>query len=595
PGGSVGPLDQAVAAQGIYLRQTSGDLILGNITSGQGSSPIQFAASGSIYAESQFTDRTVIHLAGSALDVRAGAAVGFNGGTLQPLQVKITGAITGTAAGDMTILSPASNMVAGASGTYGVLTSGGAMTLDTVAGAIAINADVTSSGLMQLLANGAITFADGTSADPVVAKSTGGAITLASATLTMGAYSVLDAAGILSVVTTGNATLGQLKSAASFAAAGNGPSIDIGAGGVAAGAILSNGDGQTNIVTTGAAARVALSGSAGIGTSSARIGISAPFLSATAAAGGIYLNAVADLHATLLSAVGGNVGILGSGALTLDSVIAGTAATAAGTFGADAAGPLVIGTATSTGTQTVHSDQSVTFTTLTTTGITGDVGDVNVTADAGLIQGTTVAAHGSALLAAATTNKGTTLTASTGSATLTAGGLIDWTTLNAGAAINLPSTGDNVNFATSTSGGSQTIHAAQNVTFNRITTNGISGGDVADVSVTADAGLIQGTTVAAHGSALLAAATTNKGTTLTASTGSATLTAGGLIDWTTLNAGAAINLHSTGDNVNFATSTSGGSQTIHAAQNVTFNRITTNGTSVGDVGDVNVTADAGLI
>jgi len=593
PGGSVGPLDQAVAAQGIYLRQTSGDLILGNITSGQGSSPIQFAASGSIYAESQFTDRTVIHLAGSALDVRAGAAVGFNGGTLQPLQVKITGAITGTAAGDMTILSPASNMVAGASGTYGVLTSGGAMTLDTVAGAIAINADVTSSGLMQLLANGAITFADGTSADPVVAKSTGGAITLASATLTMGAYSVLDAAGILSVVTTGNATLGQLKSAASFAAAGNGPSIDIGAGGVAAGAILSNGDGQTNIVTTGAAARVALSGSAGIGTSSARIGISAPFLSATAAAGGIYLNAVADLHATLLSAVGGNVGILGSGALTLDSVIAGTAATAAGTFGADAAGPLVIGTATSTGTQTIHSGQSVTFTTLTATGITGDVGDIGVTADAGLIQGATVAAHGSASLAAATTNKGTSVTGTTGSVTLTGAGLIDWTTIVAGTTVSVRSTGDNVNFNTATSGGTQTVRAANNVTFNQITTNGIVG-DAGDVGVTADTGLIQGTTVAVHGSASLAAATTNKGTSVTGTTGSVTLTGAGLIDWTTIAAGTTVSARSTGDNVNFDTATSGGTQTVRAVNNVTFNQITTNGIA-GDVGDVSVIADTGLI
>ena len=145
-GTPVGQLDQAVAAQGIYLRQTTGDLVLGNITSGQGSAPIQFAASGSIYQEAQFTDRTVVHMAGSTLDVRAGGSVGFNGATLQPLQVKISGAITGTSAGDMTILSPASNMIAGAAGNYGTLTSGGALTLDTIAGTIALNADVTSAG-----------------------------------------------------------------------------------------------------------------------------------------------------------------------------------------------------------------------------------------------------------------------------------------------------------------------------------------------------------------------------------------------------------------------------------------------------------------
>ena len=46
---SVGALDQAVAQQGgIYVNQTAGDLIVGNITAG---GAVQLAATGSIYAE----------------------------------------------------------------------------------------------------------------------------------------------------------------------------------------------------------------------------------------------------------------------------------------------------------------------------------------------------------------------------------------------------------------------------------------------------------------------------------------------------------------------------------------------------------------
>jgi hypothetical protein len=151
------------------------------------------------------------------------------------------------------------------------------------------------------------------------------------------------------------------------------------------------------------------------------------------------------------------------------------------------------------------------------------------------------------------------------------------------------SSGDSEHFDTATSGGTQTVHAAQDVTFNQITTNGISG-DVGDAGVTADAGLIQGATVSAHGSASLFAATTNKGSSVTGSTGSVTLTGAGLVDWTTIVAGTTINVHSTADAINLGSASSGGSQTIHANQNVTFNQLTTTGIP-GDLGDITVTSD----
>ena len=354
---STNQLDQVVAAQGgIYLKQTTGDLVLGNVTA---AGAIQFAATGSIYAQPQFTDRTAVHIAGASLDVRAGGNVGFNGTTAQPLQVKISGAITGTSAGAMTILAPSDNLNIGTSGTYGGLSAGGAMTLRTPVGALNINADITSDGLMQLLANGAVTFTAGTSTDPIVAQSTNGAVTLASASLTMGAYTAINAAGVITVATTGDATLGQLNSSASYAAAGNAASIVVSAGGVSAGAILSNADGQTNLVASGANARVALNANS-IGTSTQRITLNAPYLAATATDGGIYIGALADLEASLLSAVKGSVDVQGSGSLTLNSVLAGTATGANGTFTARATtsgSSIVVGSAASSGSQTLHADR----------------------------------------------------------------------------------------------------------------------------------------------------------------------------------------------------------------------------------------------
>lgn len=107
-------LDQVSSAQGIYVKQTSGDLILGNISAGNA---IQLAAAGSIYAEADFTDRTAIHILGTDLDLRAGGNIGFNGSTFQPLQVNISGAVTGSAVGDLSILAVAGDLMVGTSGT----------------------------------------------------------------------------------------------------------------------------------------------------------------------------------------------------------------------------------------------------------------------------------------------------------------------------------------------------------------------------------------------------------------------------------------------------------------------------------------------
>ncbi|WP_430642627.1 beta strand repeat-containing protein, partial [Bradyrhizobium japonicum] len=537
--------------------------------------------------------------------------------SFQPLQVNISGAVTGSAVGDLSLLAVTGDLMVGSSGTYGTLTAGGALTLNAARGALTVNADITSGGLVQLIANRGMNFAAGTGAAPVVATSSSDGVTLVAATLTMGVYSAINAAGLISVTTTGDATIGQLNSSLSYAAASNAPSIIVTAGGIASlGAIIDNGDGQTKFVASGAGAELSLSGSNGIGSATSRIAFSAVQLSASASAGGIYLKALTDTEASLLSAVKGNVDIIGTGALTLDQVLAGTATGASGSFGAVTNnGSIVIGTADSSGSQTVHASQNVTFKSLATAGNSGDAGNIGVTADNGFILAQTVSsggattlgsvsAHGSATLLAATTITGNTLATTTGSGLLTATGPIDWNTLNVGTTLGATASQGSINFKTAQSGATQTIRAHDNVTFNALTTTGITG-DAGSINVTADNGFILAQTVtsggvttlgsvSANGSATLLAATTITGNTLAATTGSGLLTASGPVNWNVLNVGTTLGVTSGQGSITLQTAQSGGTQTIHARDNVTFNALTATGIN-GDAGSINVNADNGFI
>jgi hypothetical protein len=609
---TVDRLDQAIGGQGIYLKQTSGDLILGNVTS---SGAIQFAATGSIYEEPQFTLQSVVHIAGASLDLRAGGDIGFNDTTAQPLQVQISGAVTGSAVGNVSILSPASDLNVGASGAFGGLTAGGTLTLNAAVTAslaftkLNINGDITSDGAMLLLAKGAVTFGAGSSSNPIVANSANGAVTLSAASLSMGAYSAIDAAGVITIATVGDATLGQVKSTASYVAAGNAASIVVSAGGVTSGAILGNGDGQTNFIASGTGAQVALSASS-IGTASQRLSLNAPFLTATASTGGIYLSALANLEATSLSAVKSSVDIRGSGDLTLDSVLAGTGTGGSGVFkAATNGGSITIGTAASSGSQTIQASQNVTFNALVATGVTGDAGDINVTATNGFILaqtvapggGTTlgsVAANGSVTLAAGTTITGNTLTAVTGAGSLTASGLVTWNTLNVATTLGATSNQDSIVFKTATSGNSQLLQAHDNVTFNALAATGIAG----DITVNASNGFILAQTVTAGGvttqgsvaanhSASLTAGNTITGNTLSSTTGAGSLTAQGLITWNALNVATTLGATSNQDSIVFKTATSGNALTLQAHDNVTFNALA----ATGIAGDITVNASNGFI
>ena len=293
---------------------------------------------------------------------------------------------------------------------------------------------------------------------------------------------------------------------------------------------------------------------------------------------------------------------------------------------------IMFGSATSGGTQTT-AQTYVSFNALTTNGgVTGDPGNIEVTASTGSITATAaagnnppteVSAYGSATLIAATTITGDTLSTTNGSATLTTGsagspatgGDIKWTTLNVGTALNATAYDGNITFATATSGGTQTIGAQTNVSFNALTTNGGVTGDPGNIEVTASTGSITATAaagnnppteVSAYGSATLIAATTITGDTLSTTNGSATLTTGsagppatgGEIKWGTLTVGTTLDATSNKADIMFGSATSGGTQTISAQTYVSFNALTTNGVTVNgvvDPGNINVTASNGSI
>jgi len=641
-----GKLVSAQAGTDAYLTATGGDAIFGKVFATNTVSLT--ATSGNI--DSYLAGVT---MAANNIILNASGDVGTQN-TPFTVQVGATGLLSGTIAGSASIYSPTLATQNPVSLNVGNLSAASGLTLISDAG-------ITFGGAAGS-SLGSVTVCSG----PCLTGSTavGGSITMATNASILSGQSI-------SLTAPGDIVLGELTSTANPSSTATVITINS-----TGGAITANGDGHTNVTAAAANAAVSLAANS-IGTSTQRVSVDTPLLTATAATGGIYLSSVADLEATQLSAIHGSVDIVSGGKLSLDSVLAGTAIGASGTITAKTltqAGDVVIATATSSGdmtvdsagglrftqlsstggaveltayaavnggtldaaaalgvtsttdsitlatassggSQTVQAHQNVTFNSLTATGIAGDVGSVTVVATNGfvlaqtvLVNGTatqgSVAANGSASLTAGTTNTGRVLTATTGSGSISGSGLVDWTSLASATTLGVTSTADSITFQTAQSGGTQTIHAHDNVTFNVLTATGISG-DAGSISVTADNGFILAQTVtsggvttqgsvSANGSAALVAGTTITGNTLAATTGSGLLTAGGPVDWSTLNVGTSLGMTAGQGSITFQTAQSGGTQTIRAQDNVTFNALTATGIS-GDAGSINVSADSGFI
>ncbi|WP_210254868.1 hypothetical protein [Methylocapsa sp. S129] len=167
-----------------------------------------------------------------------------------------------------------------------------------------------------------------------VSSSKTGSVVAEGGIITMMSGSAIDAIGPIDLTAdSGSITLGQLVSGLSASAST--PAIVVTAN---HGAIVSNGDGRTNLVAPNSHADVTLTAQSDIGASTQALSVETTLLSATTTQGGLYLNAVTTLpavpafltlspaptlEATQLSAAEGSIDITGTANLQLDSVNAG--------------------------------------------------------------------------------------------------------------------------------------------------------------------------------------------------------------------------------------------------------------------------------
>ncbi len=458
-----GTLDLARAAQGIFLRQTAGDLILGNISGGSGvRAAVQLGANGSIYALPQFAGDSVPHILGTTLDLRAGGSVSFNGTTLQALKVAITGAVTGRAgSGNFTLLSPTAALIVG-TGTeaHQTISATGNIALDAQGGSLTLSRPLTAGGALSLFANSALNI-EGT----VEATAENGDIVIGVGSLSMGAGASIKGPGLITITTSGDAILGHIESTRSVVANATVPVISVAAGLVGSvGTIRSNGDSGANLVTVAGGGLRLRAGNA------IDVTVDTSWLTAETTAGNVRVRAVAGLVSSLLKSTAGSVHVSGSGYLDLASIEAATSATIASTGGSVRLGSLTAG-----GLATVEADDDIEAATV-------DAGSASLTATTGKVDVATLTTDTTAVLSAGTTldidtaTIGSTFESEADGATtigsltaltsldVTSGGLVDITTAEAtNGFATIASTGGSVRLGSLTAGGLATVEADDDI------------------------------------------------------------------------------------------------------------------------------------
>jgi filamentous hemagglutinin family protein len=531
-GANTGSLNLAQATQGIFLRQTMGDLIVGNITGG---AAVQLAAAGSIYALPEFTDRGVRHIVGGSLDLRAGGAIGHKGALYQPLQVAITGAVTGHATGNVSILSPTAAMTIGRAGAYGTLTADGNLVLDAQGGGLTLNRTVSAGGNLSLFASGQLAFAN-QGDETVEATTVTGNVVVAAGSLLMGAGSRIAAGGLIDIVTAGTATIGQIASTLVSASNATVPLIEIVAG--SAGSIRGNGDAVTNLVAS-ATGGMALSAGGAIDLS-----VSAAWLDAQAGTGDLVVRATREMRSTTLGSTSGAVNVAAAGALNLGSVVSGTATSMTATGGSIAFTTLTAGTSAS-----LDADGDLIGTSLTTGG--------SATLDASRKIDIATLDIGTALTSTAGTTTKFGLARAGASMAVTSGGLIDIATASAGAGgASLTSTGSSISLGALSAGGSAALDAEDDIEADGIVAAALDAAagrsiEIADIETT--------------GLAELDAAEGIGGTSLSA--GSAKLKAGAGVAFSMIATGGATEIEA-GEDILATTFVTGGAATLDAGRKI---------------------------
>ena len=203
------------------------------------------------------------------------------------------------------------------------------------------------------------------------------------------------------------------------------------------------------------------------------------------------LTAGTTITGNTLNATTGAGSLIANGLINWNTLNVGT------TLGTTSSGSSIsLVSAHSGGRLTLQARQNVAFTQLTTDGIVGDAGDVGINAATGALTGGSINAHGSANLIAATSNTGHNLTTTTGAALLQ-GQVVKWDNLAIAGALGITATAGKITLGTAVSGGTQNLHATDDIVFSQLTTNGIAG-DAGDVNLRSDNGSILGGSVYAN-------------------------------------------------------------------------------------------------
>lgn len=308
-----GKLVLATAGGNVWLSDTSGDLVVGNVFAGQ--SLALEALAGSILADPTQSGLT---LRAHDIDIHASQDIGS---TAKPLQIATAsdGELNGSAGGGAWISAPASST----SGTVGSLRIGEFTTGGDFQAATARDltlGPVSAGGAVSLLAGRELAIDAGTRI------TSGAALNAQGATITMGAGSAMNAQDAVTLTTTtGDMVLGNVTS---LLASGDAFTLN------SAGNVRGNGDGQVNLVANQAGAHAIINAQTGIGASTLPLELDLPWLQAATTLGGITIHNRSNLFLKAVSTTSGDVSVATDGALQFETVSASGNVTLAASAGA---------------------------------------------------------------------------------------------------------------------------------------------------------------------------------------------------------------------------------------------------------------------
>lgn len=355
---------------------------------------------------------------------------------------------------------------------------------------------------------------------------TTGALSATAGAIVMETSATATAAGRVTLASATDVTLGRVSSA--LAAPQGTASIAV----TAAGAIFGNA-GVVNLGAAQAGGVIALNAGTGIGTTLDAVSFAAPSLSARSLQGNINLRTASTTRVTALTADLGAAAIAADGAVTIDALTSGGAASAIST-----ASTLTVTTLNAGGSTTLSAAGLVTIDSATTT-----LGDLSIASTNGGITASTLNSAGALSLTAQGAIAATTATSGTTTQATSSGDTLSITSLSSGATATLAGrNGVTLGSATTTLGDLTVSSSHAGITATTLTAGSATRLTAQGaISVTTSMASGSGATAASNGSTLNIVALTAGGTTALSGSGAVTIgsarTTGGDLSITSLTAG----------------------------------------------------------